>query len=314
MKYTFFRAFAALLLVLSLSFLLLVGCDITKDSGTTTTLPNPTSGRLIKVHMIDCGQADSILIQTEDGNMLIDAGDTSGQTKVTNYLKNMGVTELEWLVLTHPHADHIGAASAILSQIDVKRVMLPDAAYDSYIYSRLLSTLLTVDAEIHIVEVYEGLVTGLDDVTAKIYYAGESFSMGELNFKILSPITGDGNINNYSITLRMVYGNNSFLFTGDMEGVAENKLLNKFSKEEIQSDVLKVGHHGSYTSTTDRFLDAVNPKYALISCGKNNDYGHPHTSTINHLTNRNINTYRTDLDGTIIVYSNGQDINVMTTK
>ena len=193
-------------------------------------------------------------------------------------------------------------------------MMLPDAEYDSYAYSRLLSQLLTVDAEIHIVEVYEGLVTGLDEVTAQIYYAGDGFSMGELNFKILSPITGDGNINNYSIVLHMTYGNNRFLFTGDMEGVAENKLLNKFSKEDIACDVLKVGHHGSYTATSERFLDALNPKYALISCGKNNDYGHPHTNILNRLQNNGVTTYRTDEDGTVIVFSNGRDMNVITTK
>ena len=316
MKRTLFRcgiALLAIILVVSLVLLLKPGSSSTTTTVTSTTTPaatattlkNPTSGRMIEVHIIDCGQADAIYIRTEDGCMLIDAGNTGEQSKVTKYLKGQGVTQIDWMVLTHPHADHIGAASAILESYDVERVMLPDAEYNSSVYSRLLNNLNSSDAEIHIVDVDNHLVLDLDETN--VYHAGDKFTMGELDFTILNPIVGDGNVNNMSVALYMAYGNTTFLFAGDMEGVAENKVMQKFS-EQLECDVLKVGHHGSSSSTSQKFLDATNPTYALISCGQGNSYGHPHSATIYRLERNDITTYRTDTDGSIIVFSNGQEI------
>ena len=306
--------FLSLLLIFAVLLSLLTSCQFegadkgdTTTSTTATTLPNPTSGRIVSVHFIDVGNADAILIETEDGNMLIDTGDTDTNTALVRYLDSEGITELDWLVLTHPHADHIGGAATVLNRYDVKRVMLPDATNNSYTYRNTISAMLYSDAEIYVVDHNENKVTGLEDVTAEVWSAGHTFTLGELSFLIINPIAGDGELNNISIGLHMTYGNTTFLFTGDMEGVAENKAMLEFGFA-LDCDVLKVGHHGSGTSTSKTFLQYTTPTYAFIPCGAGNSYGHPHTNLLNRLKNANVTYSRADEYGSVLMMTNGQDI------
>lgn len=312
------RRIANLLLMLAVMLGLLVGCTIspTVTGNTTTSGTVQSQNEIIRVHMIDVGHADGLLIQTEEGNMLIDTGNYAyeDQGKITSYLDQRGVTDIDWMVLTHPHGDHIGGASTILSRYDVKRVMLPDATYDTYAYEKLLRDIIASDAEIHLVDFNDTrAVSQLADVVDKVYFAGEAFTWGKLTFTVINPVAGDGNVNNLSVVLRMVYGNNAFLFTGDMETVAELKALQAY-KGDLQCDVLKVGHHGSYTSTGKALLDRVKPKYALISCAEGNEYGHPHLAPVNRLKAIGATIYRTDLNGSITALSDGNTISIFTAK
>ena len=268
--------------------------------------------------MIDVGQGDAILIASEEGYMLIDTGDNTKDSRnaLTSYLDNLGVTKLDWLVITHPDADHIGGAVQVLSMCEVENVMLSDITHSSQLYINMMEAILESDAKIHIVEEKSGQKdTETGDLTANIYHAGDTFSWGEIDYTILGPISIDqSDRNNASVVLRMVYGSNSFLLTGDMEKEEEEELLQYFDASFFDCDVLKVGHHGSSTSSSAALLSRATPKYALISCGEGNTYGHPHTEAITRLESANAAIHRTDVVGNIVVVSNGTNITVSVEK
>lgn len=248
------------------------------------------SGNL-KVHFIDVGQADSILIQLPSSqNILIDGGNNDDGTLIVNYLKQQGVKRLDYVIGTHPHEDHIGSLDFAIRSFKVGKVYLPKVVHTSKTYEDLLLAIKD---------------KGLTVTQAK---AGVKLDVGPgIEAVMLSPNSSIyDDLNNYSAVLKLTYGDTSFLFTGDAEAESENEML--AAGYNLRADVLKVGHHGSNSSTTPTFLKAVSPKYAVISVGKDNKYGHPHPETLAKLSEAGVQIFRTDLQGTIVAVSDGKTI------
>ncbi len=259
----------------------------------------------LQVHYIDVGQADAILVRvpTASGmeNMLIDAGTSEGYgpTAVTGYLESLGITTLDYFVITHPHLDHIGAADEVITEFDIEKVIMPECEASTKSWERVLTAIdeKNVDTDI-------------------LQKAGDTYTIGDASFKILAPIDPASvkETNNYSIVLRLVYGDTSFMFTGDSEKDMEAESLEKFPASDFSADVLKVGHHGSTTSTSKAFLNVVNPSLAIIPCGKDNEYGHPHKETVALLNEKGVEMLRTDLEGTIIICSDKNEVYRLTSN
>ena len=250
------------------------------------------SGSGLEVHFIDVGQADSILIHCKDENVLIDAGNSDSGTKLISYFNKYGINKFKYVFGTHAHEDHIGSMDDVILKYDIGAFYMPD----------VITTTKT----------FENLLDALDK---KGYYfdvpkIDEEFNMCEGTLKVLYVGTDSSDLNSTSIVLKLKYGNNSFLFTGDATSDVEKEILNK----DIRADVLKVAHHGSKYSSTLSFLKSVMPKYAVISVGKDNSYGHPGDNILKRLDSLGVKTYRTDEVGTIIMESDGNDILVKTER
>ncbi len=210
---------------------------------------------------IDIGQGDSTLLSSTTGEyVLIDAGPGSSKKVLVEYLKNAGVDSIEYMILTHPHEDHIGGAAAVLEAFEVKNVIMPDATTDTSVFR---NTLKAIESE------------GCKTILAE---PGKVYDFGESKLEILGPFDTEGkDLNNTSVVCKITHGDCSFMFTGDMEKDYERELIDRYSEGKLSCDVLKVGHHGSSTSSCDEFLDAVDPFLAVISCSEDNEYGHPHS-------------------------------------
>jgi competence protein ComEC len=242
---------------------------------------------------LDVGQADSTLVQCDNSTMLIDAGTKITANSLVNTLKHMGIRKFDVVVATHPHEDHIGGMDAVINQFDIGKVYMPQVSTTTTTYSDLMRAVR---------------VKGLTITTP---VPGNGFNLGSANCNILAPNSSTyEDLNNYSIVIRLLYGNASFLFTGDAQMASENEMLAK--GYTLKSDVLKVGHHGSYDATSQKFLNAVSPQYAVIMAGEGNDYGHPHKETLDKLKAAGIKVYRTDLNGNIRFISDGLNITVKT--
>ncbi len=242
----------------------------------------------LTVHFMDVGQGDAVLIACGGEYMLIDAGDNSKGTAVQNYLTKQGVKTLKYVVGTHPDADHIGGMDVVLYKFDCNTVIMPDVTSDTATYRDVLDAMKA---------------KGYRNTVSK---PGNSYTLGDARFVIAGPGKAYEDTNNNSIVIRMTHGDNSFLFTGDMEEQAEADILQ--GKVSLQADVLKVGHHGSSSSSSEAFLEAVSPSYAVISCGEDNSYGHPHSQTLNVLRKMGVQVFRTDEQGTITASSDGSKI------
>lgn len=241
----------------------------------------------IKIHYIDVGQGDSELIQIGDKNILIDAG--TDDKKSFNYLKSLGIATLDYVIATHPHEDHIGSMDDVINTFNIGTFYSPKVTTTTKTYENMVNAIKSKNLKITVPKV------------------GDQLTIGDATLTFLAPNSDKyEDLNNYSIAVKLKYGNNSFIFMGDAQAISESEILAK--QLDIQADIIKLGHHGSESSTSQAFLDKVNPKYAIISCGKNNDYGHPHQTTLDKLNAKNINVFRTDINGTIIATSNGTDI------
>lgn len=249
----------------------------------------------IVVHFIDVGQGDAELIMTSDGKtVLIDSGTPESRTVLTGYLKEQGVKKIDYFVLTHPHADHIGGAAAVLDAFDVVNVIMTDAPTTTSTYKKVLQKIDEKDFGVIFAE------------------AGKEYSLGEAKITILGPVSDySDDLNNTSIVLRLTYGRTAFMFTGDAEKKAEQDMLTKFPASYFRADVLKLGHHGSSNSTSDGWFFAVSPEYAVISCGRNNDYGHPHREILSLLKKNGTTYFRTDTDGIIVMSSDGESVKII---
>lgn len=245
---------------------------------------------VVKVEYIDVGQADAILIENNKKYMLIDAGNNEDGDLLVNYFKDKNITDFEYVVATHPHEDHIGGMDNIIKNFNIKNYYMPDCYTTTKTFEELLDALEE-----------KNLSFETPDIDSE-------FLLGDALFKVLYTGTDKRDLNNTSIVLRMTYKDVSFMFTGDATNTTEKKILAK----DLQSDVLKVGHHGSQYSTSDEFLDKVNPKYAIISVGTGNVYDHPKDITLNKL--KGIEVHRTDKEGTIRVISDGKNIDIETFK
>lgn len=250
---------------------------------------SPESPDTIELHFIDVGQADCILIISGSGSMLVDGGNNADADTVVNYLRNKGIAKLDFVIGTHPHEDHIGGLDAVIDNFEAGRVIMP----------RVQSNTRTFE------DVLEAIARKGLKITSPV--PGTEYSLGKAKFTILAPNSEKyGDTNEYSVVIKLEFGNTSFLLTGDAGIPSENEMLSE--GYDLQSTVLKVGHHGSKTSTSREFILAVRPQYAVISVGKNNSYGHPAEETLTRLREAGIVIYRTDESGTIVVTSDGASL------
>ena len=281
-----------LLVLISLAYTKKELVDNNENTNEKTVSTLKTNSNL-EVYYFDVGQADSILIRENDNNILIDAGNNEDGEKLVNYLKNdLNIEKFNMVVGTHPHEDHIGGLDNVIDSFDIDTILMPNATSTSKIFENVLDSIEKKDYKITVPKI------------------NEEFNYNNINIKVLYTGTDEKDLNNTSIVLKLTYQNNKFLFMGDATSKVEKKLLN----EDIKSDVLKIGHHGSEYSTTKNFLDKVNPQYAIIEVGKNNTYKHPKKITLDKLNKKNIKIYRTDIDGTIKVASDGNNLKFETLK
>lgn len=243
----------------------------------------------IKVHFIDVGQGDAILVQVNNKNLLIDSGSKSEKNKLIEYLDSINIPQFDYIIATHPHEDHIGNMSYIINNYKIINFYSPKVQNNTTAFENMAESLSRKNIKIKILK-------------ANI----NNINLGENTLvEVLSPnLDSYDNLNNYSPIIKISYGNNSFLFTGDAEESVEGEVLTQYFN--LKSDVLKIGHHGSSTSTGKNFLDKVNPKIAIISVGKENSYGHPTKETLEKIKDTTV--YRTDINGSIIITSDGKSL------
>lgn len=264
--------------------------ETVKESQAITETEPPVN-RGMTVHFIDVGQADCILIESNKHFMLVDAGNNDDADTIVSYLREQGVKKLDYVIGTHPHEDHIGSLDTIINTYEIGTLIMAPKG--------------------HTTRTFEDVVTAIESkglsVTAPV--TGKTYNIGDSAFTILSsdPNKDYGDeYNNWPVGIKLTNGSKSFVMCEDAETEAEQDILK--TGTDLRADVLKLGHHGSNTSTTDSFLDTVQPKYAVISCGKDNEYGHPHQETMDKIASRNIEIYRTDEQGTIIASCDGNSI------
>lgn len=251
----------------------------------------------VQVHFINVGQGDSTLIVTEEKIVLIDSGETEYDGVVKEYIKNLGITKIDIVIGTHPHSDHIGSMSKVVDGVDVSEIILPKMTKDM----------------IPATKCYNDLLESADKKDAKVRFvrAGERLKLSEgCIIDILAPVSDYDDLNNYSITCKLVHGENSFLFTGDIETSAEYDIVE--SGADLSVDVLKVPHHGSATSSSYKFLKEVRPTYAVFHVGSPNDYGHPNENIYDRYKEFGCKRYRTDVNGNIVFKSDGTKLSIET--
>lgn len=262
----------------------------TKNLNEETKDPVPSVGQL-KAHFINVGQGDSILIQTPEQNVLIDAGEYDAGVDVVKYLRNHNVNSLDLVIGTHAHSDHIGGLIQVLGSIPVKEVIDPGV--------------------VHTTKTFEDYLTLIDnkDIEFTEGRAGMTRGIGGATMQILHPFSpSSSSLNDSSNVVKITFGDISFLLTGDVEHKSESEMLAR--KEPLESTILKVPHHGSSFSSSLNFIKAVNPEVAVIMCGKDNSYGHPHEETLQTYADQGIDIYRTDLHGTIVIITDGQTFDI----
>ena len=246
----------------------------------------------LTVHFLDVGQGDSILIQLPNGQvMLIDGGGAGSANNILSYMRSLEITTIDYLVATHPHEDHIGGLPSIIEAIDIKAVYMPRVSHSTQTFERFLTTIQN-----------EGLQINAARAGVNI------LSTPDLHIDIVAPVRDDySELNNHSAVIKLTYRDAGFLFTGDAEALSEEHIT-----ANVLSDVLKVGHHGSNTSTSESFLYKVQPTFAVISVGSNNSYGHPSDEVLSRLDDAGVYVFRTDIQGTIIATSDGAIISFNT--
>jgi len=254
----------------------------------------PLEGSSFEVHYIDVGQGDCALVLCDGAAMLIDGGEPDKSSKVYAYLKEHGIHQLDYLVATHGHSDHIGGLSGAVNYASVKTALCPVTDYDSRAFDNLVKYL------------------GNQGVSLTVPKAGDSFMLGGALVQVLGPQKKYDEANDMSIILKITFGQTSFLFTGDAERTAEGDILDAGC--DVSATVLKVGHHGSDTSTSYPFLRAVMPEYAVIQVGEGNSYGHPTENTLSRLRDAEVTVYRNDMQGTIVCTSDGETVSFAVEK
>lgn len=279
---------------------------ITENNNISPIIPNNGVGvkdnmlqtpakTLATVYYMDVAQADCSIVITGDDVVVIDTGDVGTKDDVVDYLNNLGITKISYLVLTHPHADHIGGAPEIINTFDIDNILMPEITTTSKIFERTIDAIANNDYNITIPnrgDVYEidnGSITILSDQT----------------------ISWGDDLNSYSLVLVVTIGDVDFLFTGDAEQAVEEDIVKSGCLGSV--DIYQVGHHGSYTATSQSLLETAQPKDAIISCGTDNSYGHPHSATVDKLNEYGVNYYRTDISGTIFAITDGITYTINTT-
>lgn len=260
-----------------------------EESGLRNT--QQASADKMYVSFIDVGQGNCTLLRCGGKAILVDSGEVGAAQTVINYIKNLGIDELNCVLVTHPHTDHMGAMTKILYEFKIDDLIMPE------IPEEIIPTNKT----------YEKFLTAVSDNAGNVIAAkpGETYSYGEMKLEIFAPLRDYDNLNDMSAVSRISYGDTSVMFTGDATMTVEKDLLKK--NINYSATVLNVGHHGSKTSSSEAWLRAVNPKYAVICCGVNNDYGHPHSLITKRLEEFGIEYFETDLLGTIVFESDSKN-------
>ena len=280
----------------------LAACDASAitPGGSADVVPNPSSAAAavdtveapFEMHFIDVGQALSVLVECDGQYMLYDGGNVDDGSLIVSYLQSQGVEQLEYVFCSHAHEDHVGGLAAALAYFPAYHVYSPVTEASTKCFKDFVK------------------YTQQQGLQVEVPAVGTTWPLGGATVTMVGPVAQYSDTNDTSIVLRIEYGSTSFLLTGDMEKTAETDLVN--SGVNLRADVLQVGHHGSSTSTGYLFLDSVLPEMAVISCGVNNKYGHPHEETLSILRDAGVDVYRTDLQGTITIGSNGQNYTVGT--
>lgn len=235
------------------------------------------------VDFVDVGQGDCTFISCDGKNMLIDCGEAESYQTVKSYLKNKGVNKLDIVVATHPHSDHIGGMYMLIEDFEI----------GTFIMSKIPKSIIPTT------KTYQKMISALSEKSITPDYArtGKNYYLSDSKIKILGPVKNYDDLNNMSVVLMLEYGNSKFLFTGDAESEAEKDIIS--NSDDLKCDVLKLGHHGSKTSSSDEFLKAASPKTIVISVGENNEYSHPHSQTLKKLYKLDVMIFRTDKDSTV---------------
>ena len=280
----------------------LAACDASAitPGGSADVVPNPSSAAAavdtveapFEMHFIDVGQALSVLVECDGQYMLYDGGNVDDGSLVVSYLQSQGVEQLEYVFCSHAHEDHVGGLAAALAYFPAYHVYSPVTEASTKCFKDFVK------------------YTQQQGLQVEVPAVGTTWPLGGATVTMVGPVAQYSDTNDTSIVLRIEYGSTSFLLTGDMEKTAETDLVN--SGVNLRADVLQVGHHGSSTSTGYLFLNSVLPEKAVISCGVNNKYGHPHEETLSILRDAGVDVYRTDLQGTITIGSDGQNYTVGT--
>lgn len=253
----------------------------------------------MKVYFIDVGQADSILIQIDnDENILIDGGNNSDGEDLVDYLEYLGVKQIDTIIATHPHEDHIGGLDVVINNIPCDKIYMP------YVNEEDVPTTVT----------YEDLLESIINNELIVIEAKNNdfiYDSGITKIQIISPDTVEpGDLNDYSIVCKVTHGNTSFMLTGDASTKINEYIMNNYDDDFLKVDVLKAGHHGSRTANNTEWISKIKPDYSVIMCEKDNQYGHPHLEALKALQNTQI--YRTDEDGTILFISDGSNLTIRT--
>ncbi len=250
----------------------------------------PYGGGSAEARFFDVGQGDSAMFLWDEGAILIDAGTNASQRELVDYIEDLDVDVIDCAVFTHPHEDHIGGADYVLEAFTVKSVIMPELSTDTVTYASMMEC--------------------VDEEGCPVYDAtpGEVYEFGDVTLTVLSPVREYDDANLDSAVVMIEYGETKFLFMGDCEEEAELDAIDKLGSSAFDCDVIKIGHHGSYTSTSEQLLAATTPEIAVISCGKDNEYGHPHRETLGKLDELDIEVYRTDKNGTVVISTDGKNV------
>ena len=270
----------------------LTACDSLPGDGGHIVKPSTGASQPFEMHFIDVGQALSVLVECDGQFMLYDGGNVDDGSLVVSYLQSRGVEELQYVFCSHAHEDHVGGLAAALAYFPANHVYSPVTESSTKCFNDFVK------------------YTHQQGLQVEVPTAGTVWQLGSATVRLLGPVAQYSDTNDTSLVLRIDYGSTSFLLTGDMEKTAETDLVN--SGADLKADVLQVGHHGSSTSTGYLFLNAVLPEMGVISCGAGNKYGHPHEETLSILRDAGVDVYRTDLQGTITIGSDGQNYTVGT--
>ena len=273
-----------LALLLILFQLLFIAC-------TSQSISISTSANQMKVHFIDVGQGDAILVEVNNKNLLIDSGSKTERSKLFNYLNSRKIETLDYVIATHPHEDHIGNMAEVINTYNIKKFYAPKVENTTKSFEQMITALKENNLKINVIKSGTG-----------------SIKLGKnTKVSVFSPLNDIyDNLNNYSPIIKIQYGETSFLFTGDAEREVEEEVLAEGCN--LDADVIKIGHHGSTTSTSLDFIKAVDPYIAVISVGLDNCYGHPNKGILSLLYNYDLTIFRTDIDGTILLISDGENI------
>lgn len=282
--------------VITIIVFIIIGISVTFLKGGNDKSVGSVSGEL-EVYYLDVGQGDSAYIRVNEYDILIDAGPRSDSDKLIEQLERKSIDDFEIVIATHPHEDHIGGMKAVFDKYDVESFYMPNVTHTTKTFETLIKAIKN---------------EGIQITTIK---EGTKFDLGEgAKIDVYSPIYESyEEFNDYSPIMKLTFGEIDLVFTGDAEAHAEQDVIAKYP-QNLQAEVLKFGHHGSSTSSTEEFLEAVSPDFGIISCGVDNKYGHPHRETLSKIKKYDIKTYRTDEQGEIKLVSDGKTVKITTEK